>query len=70
VFCHQAFHHLVDQEGAALFRHVTDVQRTSDEYLANIHAAGFRVGPSAISYPFLGGVVPISVLVSVMAARP
>ena len=83
VFCHQTFHHLVDQEGAIreifrvlkpgsvllmaestrryihswiirlLFRHAMDVQRTADEYLAMIQAAGFRVEPSSISYPFL-----------------
>ena len=36
-----------------LFRHDMDVQRTADEYLAMIRAAGFRVEPSSISYPYL-----------------
>lgn len=36
-----------------LFRHPMDVQRTAPEYLAMIRAAGFEVGPTAVSYPFL-----------------
>lgn len=36
-----------------LFRHDMTVQRSADEYLAMIRAAGFRVEPSSISYPYL-----------------
>jgi ubiquinone/menaquinone biosynthesis C-methylase UbiE len=83
VFCHQTFHHLVEQEAALaefrrvlkpggimlfaestkkyiyswiirlLFRHPMEVQRTAEEYLAMVRAAGFEVAPSAISYPYL-----------------
>ncbi|WP_374310514.1 class I SAM-dependent methyltransferase [Dongia sp.] len=83
IFCHQTFHHLMDQEAALqefnrvlkpgglflfaestrkyihspmirlLFRHPMDVQRTAPEYLAMIRTAGFDVGESAISYPYL-----------------
>jgi SAM-dependent methyltransferase len=83
VFCHQTFHHLVEQEAALaeflrilrpggvllfaestrkyihswiirlLFRHPMDVQRTAEEYVAMIRAAGFDVPPTAISLPYL-----------------
>jgi ubiquinone/menaquinone biosynthesis C-methylase UbiE len=83
VFCHQTFHHLVDQEGTLreidrvlqpsglllfaestrayieswiirlLFRHPMHVQRSADEYVAMVRAAGFRVPPDAVSYPYL-----------------
>jgi ubiquinone/menaquinone biosynthesis C-methylase UbiE len=83
LFCHQTFHHLVEQEAAIaeffrvlkpggvmlfaestrryihswiirlLFRHPMEVQKTADEYLALVRSAGFEVGPSAVSYPFL-----------------
>lgn len=83
VFCHQTFHHLMDQEAALaefhrvlkpggvflfaestrkyihspmirlLFRHPMDVQRSAEEYLAMIRAAGFRVDERAISLPYL-----------------
>lgn len=83
LFCHQTFHHLMDQEAALaefhrvlkpgglilfaestrkyihspmirlLFRHPMDVQRSADEYLAMIRAAGFDVPERAISYPYL-----------------
>jgi len=36
-----------------LFRHPMHVQRTSDEYLAMVRAAGFSVDPRAVSYPYL-----------------
>jgi ubiquinone/menaquinone biosynthesis C-methylase UbiE len=36
-----------------LFRHPMEVQRTAPEYLAMIGAAGFRVDPEAVSYPYL-----------------
>lgn len=36
-----------------LFRHDMTVQRSADEYLAMIRAAGFRVDPTSISYPYL-----------------
>ncbi|MBV9833778.1 MAG: class I SAM-dependent methyltransferase [Alphaproteobacteria bacterium] len=36
-----------------LFRHPMHVQRTADEYLAMVRAAGFSVDPSAVSYPYL-----------------
>jgi ubiquinone/menaquinone biosynthesis C-methylase UbiE len=83
VFCHQTFHHLMDQEAALaefrrvlkpgglflfaestrkyihspmirlLFRHPMDVQRSAEEYLAMIRAAGFRVDDRAVSLPYL-----------------
>lgn len=36
-----------------LFRHPMQVQRTAEEYLAMVRAAGFTVAPEAISYPYL-----------------
>jgi ubiquinone/menaquinone biosynthesis C-methylase UbiE len=36
-----------------LFRHPMHVQRTADEYLAMVRAAGFSVDPGAVSYPYL-----------------
>ena len=36
-----------------LFRHPMHVQRTSDEYLAMVRAAGFSVDSRAVSYPYL-----------------
>jgi len=36
-----------------LFRHPMDVQRTADEYLALVRAAGFGVGTPNISLPYL-----------------
>jgi ubiquinone/menaquinone biosynthesis C-methylase UbiE len=36
-----------------LFRHPMDVQRTADEYLAMLRAAGFTIDASSISYPYL-----------------
>jgi ubiquinone/menaquinone biosynthesis C-methylase UbiE len=83
VFCHQTFHHLVDQENALvefrrvlkpgglllfaestrayihswiirlLFRHPMDVQRSADEYVAMIRAAGLAVDEDAVSLPYL-----------------
>ena len=83
VFCHQTFHHLVEQEAALaefhrilrpgglflfaestrkyihswiirlLFRHPMDVQRTAEEYIAMIRAAGFDVPERSISLPYL-----------------
>ncbi len=83
LFCHQTFHHLVDQDAALaefrrvlkpggimlfaestrkyihswiirlLFRHPMEVQKTAEEYLAMVRAAGFEVAPSSISYPYL-----------------
>jgi ubiquinone/menaquinone biosynthesis C-methylase UbiE len=83
VFCHQTFHHLVEQEAALaefwrilrpgglflfaestrkyihswiirlLFRHPMDVQRSAEEYLAMIRAAGFEVPEKSISLPYL-----------------
>lgn len=83
VFCHQTFHHLVEQEAAMaefwrvlkpggwllfaestrkyihslpirlLFRHPMEVQRSAEEYLGMIRAAGFTLPPSRISTPYL-----------------
>jgi ubiquinone/menaquinone biosynthesis C-methylase UbiE len=36
-----------------LFHHDMSVQRTAEEYLAMIRAAGFRVDSASISYPYL-----------------
>jgi SAM-dependent methyltransferase len=83
VFCHQTFHHIVDQKSAMgeffrvlrpggvllfaestrryihswliqrLFRHPMDVQKSAEEYLALIGAAGFDVAPERTSFPYL-----------------
>jgi ubiquinone/menaquinone biosynthesis C-methylase UbiE len=83
IFCHQTFHHLVDQEGAIeefhrvlkpgglllfaestrayihswiirlLFRHDMSVQKTAQEYAELIQRAGFKLDPSAVSFPYL-----------------
>jgi SAM-dependent methyltransferase len=68
VFCHQTLHHLADQEAALaestrkyirswmirlFFRHPMEVQRTAQECLALVRAAGFEVPEDAISLPFL-----------------
>lgn len=83
LFCHQTFHHLLDQEGALrefhrvlkpggvllfaestrayihswiirlLFRHPMEMQRSAEEYLSMIRAAGFTVDPASVSYPYL-----------------
>jgi ubiquinone/menaquinone biosynthesis C-methylase UbiE len=83
VFCHQTFHHIVEQEAAMaeffrvlkpggvllfaestrryihslpirlLFRHPMDVQRTAEEYIAMIRAAGFALPDEKISLPYL-----------------
>jgi ubiquinone/menaquinone biosynthesis C-methylase UbiE len=36
-----------------LFRHPMDVQRTAEEYLAMIRAAGFELSPERVSMPYL-----------------
>jgi ubiquinone/menaquinone biosynthesis C-methylase UbiE len=36
-----------------LFRHPMHVQRTAEQYLAMIRAAGFVIGDKAVSYPYL-----------------
>ena len=83
VFCHQTFHHIVEQEAAMaeffrvlkpggillfaestrryihslpirlLFRHPMQVQRTAQEYVAIIRAAGFKLPDEKISLPYL-----------------
>lgn len=83
IFCHQTFHHVVNQEAAIqefqrllkpggillfaestkayihswiirlLFRHDMDVQKSADEYVRMIEAAGFTVDRASISYPYL-----------------
>lgn len=82
VFCHQTFHHLVEQEEALreirrvlkpggmllfaestrryihslpirlLFRHPMHLQRSANEYLALVRAAGFTVPDSQVSRPY------------------
>lgn len=83
VFCHQTFHHIVDQHAAIaefyrvlkpggvllfaestrryihswmirwLFRHPMDVQKTAEEYVAMIRAAGFELPDARINLPYL-----------------
>ncbi len=82
LFCHQTFHHIVEQEAAMaeffrvlkpggvllfaestrryihslpirlLFRHPMEVQRTAEEYIAMIRAAGFDLPDNKISLPY------------------
>ena len=82
VFCHQTFHHIVEQEEAMaeffrilkpggvllfaestkryihslpiklLFRHPMEVQKTAEEYLAIIRAAGFSLPNERVSMPY------------------
>jgi SAM-dependent methyltransferase len=83
VFCHQTFHHIVEQEAAMaeffrvlkpggvllfaestrryihslpirlLFRHPMHVQKTAEEYIAIIRAAGFELPDQRVSLPYL-----------------
>lgn len=54
-----------------LFHHDMAVQRTADEYLAMIHAAGFRVSPASISYPYLWWSRPdLGILETVWGVQP
>ena len=82
VFCHQTFHHVVEQQVAMaeffrvlkpgglllfaestrryihslpirlLFRHPMEVQRTAEEYIAIIRAAGFDLPDEKVSLPY------------------
>lgn len=82
VFCHQTFHHIVEQEAAMaeffrvlkpggvllfaestrryihslpiklLFRHPMEVQKTAEEYVSIIRAAGFDLPNGRISMPY------------------
>lgn len=83
IFCHQTFHHIVEQEAAMaeffrvlkpggvllfaestrryihslpirlLFRHPMEVQKSAEEYIALIRAAGFDLPEARISLPYL-----------------